>query len=793
MIGAVAPPTERWAYRTVVRLLGPPLVTSDLQHERLSNKLALGVLSSDCISSSAYGTEEILLVLVPLFGLAAYNILLPMTGVILLILLLVTLCYRQVVMLYTQAGGSYVVARENFGPFVAQIAAVALMLDYIVTVAVQSAAGTDAVVSAFPLLESWKLELTVGVVLILFYGNLRGLREAGRAFAVPTYFFVVSMSVVIVMGAFREFTGDLPMYDPATAPHAYPLGGGSSLLSIGAIYVLLKAFANGGSSLTGLEAISNGVSVFHRPTGLNARKTLVVMSCLLGFLVMGVSWLAHVTHAVPYTDGNPTVISQVSRAALGDSAVGHLGFLIVQLATCLILYTGANTPFNGFPFLANFVAEDGFLPRWLTKRGHRLAFSNGIMVLTFVALALLIGTGAHVDKLVAFYAIGVFTGFTLAGFGMAKHFLAGRAEKGWRIKGVLDVVVGCVAALVVVIFAVTKFTEGAWLVVVMFAVLVPTLLRLRRVYVGERRILDALPPQPTTPRSSRSTIIVLVDRVDLAVLRALSYAKTLRADRMSAVHVVLDTAQTRRLEADWAGSANADIPLELLDCPDRRIGHSVVELATRIVHDRKGAQVTVILPRRSFGLLGRILHDRTADSIASALSGVPGVVATIVPFDMRHPVGRVREAAQGGQIDQASERQVAREAVAVTAPARPAPLRDADRVGNGHRRRRGDRSLTALRSAAQPYPGATWIADVARRRRERVAGTVRSVIVLPIAGRASLLVDLADETGSIALIFYGRRQVLGIEPGARLLAHGMVGSREGGPAIANPTYTLLPR
>src|SRR5664280_1168915 len=426
---------ERLGYRLKRRALGPPLTTDQLEHETLSKKLALGVLSSDCISSSAYGSEEILLILLPMFGIAAYSLLLPMTLVVLVVLVLVTLCYRQVVMLYTKAGGSYVVARENFGPIVAQVAAVALMVDYIVT-----------------------------VVLILFYGNLRGLREAGRTFAFPTYFFAGSMFVVIIGGVVREVFGDLPHYDPAHAPGAFPMGHSTTLLSFGAVYILLKSFANGGSSLTGLEAISNGVSTFKTPRGLNARTTLVVMSCILGFLVAGVSWLAHQTHAVAYESGSPTVISQVAKAVLGTSAAGHVGFLLVQLATMLILYTGANTPFNGFPFLANFVAADGFLPRWLTKRGHRLAFSNGIVVLTVASLALLLGTGAHVDRLVAFYAIGVFTGFTLAGFGMAKHFRTFRGPR-WKSKVAINNLVGAVSGLVVLIFAVTKFTEGAWLVV----------------------------------------------------------------------------------------------------------------------------------------------------------------------------------------------------------------------------------------------------------------------------------------------------------------------------------------
>ena len=325
-------------------------------------------------------------------------------------------------------------ARENFGPVVAQVGAVALMLDYIVTVAVQASAGTAAVTSAIPALSDYQLEITVGVVLVLFYGNLRGLREAGRLFAFPTYFFIACMAVVIIGGLVREILGDLPHYDPTTAVGAFPVGEGSPLLSIGAVYILMKSFANGGSSLTGLEAISNGVSTFRPPQGFNARRTLVIMSVLLGTLVAGVSWLAHETHAVAYESGSPTVISQVAKAvAAATRPFGHVMFFVVQLATMLILWTGANTPFNGFPYLANFVAADGFLPRWLTKRGHRLAFSNGIIVLAVIALALILGTGAHVDELVAFYAIGVFTGFTLAGFGMARYFTTHR-EGRWRVK-----------------------------------------------------------------------------------------------------------------------------------------------------------------------------------------------------------------------------------------------------------------------------------------------------------------------------------------------------------------------
>jgi len=760
---------ERLGYRLKRRVLGPPLTTDQLQHEKLSKKLALGVLSSDCISSSAYGSEEILLILLPTFGLAAYTLLLPMTLVVLVVLVLVTLTYRQVVTLYTQAGGSYVVARENFGPVVAQVGAVALMVDYIVTVAVQSAAGTNAVTSAIPALAGYSLEITAGVVLILFFVNLRGVREAGRTFAFPTYFFAASMAVVIIGGLVREVLGDLPRYDPVHAQGAFSMGNGSTLLSFGAIYILLKSFANGGSSLTGLEAISNGVSAFRSPRGINARKTLVVMSCILGTLVAGVSWLAHETHAVAYQAGSPTVISQVAKAVLGDSLAGHVAFLLVQLATMLILYTGANTPFNGFPFLANFVAADGFLPRWLTKRGHRLAFSNGIVVLTVAALALLLGTGAHVDRLVAFYAIGVFTGFTLAGFGMAKHFRTFRGPRS-KAKVVLNTVVGAVSGLIVLIFAVTKFTEGAWLVVLVFPIMVLTLLRLHRAYDREADLLEAVPSAEPVIRTARSCVVVLVDAVDLAVIRAIRYAHTLRPTELHVVHFVIDSSHAAELLRAWDAQPGLNLSLELVDCPDRRLPRAALELTQRLIADAVSTQVTMLLPRRSYGaFLGRMLHDRTADDIAEAVSTVPGAVATIIPFDASNAMGPLRRKGfrWGSGPEGRAEQPLPEEDVGPdTIVEPPVDVKD-----------RGPR--VAIKNATH-------------RQTATVEGRIRSVEVSPISGNPALRCELVDDTGGVTLLFYGRRSIAGIEPGVKLRAEGRVGEYKGHLAIANPLYTIEP-
>src|SRR5215471_6227382 len=502
--GTTGLPESSW-YSVKRRLLGPPLATGRLRFERLSKPLGLGVLSCDGISSANYGSELILHELLPFFGLAAFTLLLPMTGVILLGIALVVLSYREVVTVYTRAGGSYVVARENFGPRVAQVAAVALMVDYVVTVAVQNAAGSAAIVSTFPELgkplgDAVTLTLiAVTATLIMCYVNLRGVRENGRTFALPTYLFSGSVGLMIIVGLYRELVGGgLPhiTWQAGTVPVSHHLNG---LLTFGAIYILLRAFANGGSSLTGIEAVSNAVSALRPPEGRNARQILVTQGSIVAFLIAGISWLAHVTHAVPHNDGVPTVVSQEANLVFGPSAIGQVMFFLLQAGAISILFTGGNTSFSGFPFLTSFVAEDSFLPRWLSKRGHRLVFSNGIIVLTVLALALLLVVGANTNALVPFYAIGVFTGFSMAGFGMARYHRKTK-EPGWRRRRVINFTAGVYTALVVVIFAVVKFTEGAWLVVAVFPVLVFVVIRLNRQYRTEADTVEAVgaggPPDP---------------------------------------------------------------------------------------------------------------------------------------------------------------------------------------------------------------------------------------------------------------------------------------------------------
>ncbi len=621
--------------------LGKPLITEELAGERLSNPVALGALSPDAISSTAYGPEQILTELLPQAGLAAFVLLLPIMGVILLILALVAASYRQVVMAYTKAGGSYIVARENFGPKVAQVAAAALLIDYIVTVAVQSAAGTVAVASALPALGPYSLEITVGVVLLICYLNLRGLREAGLPFAIATYSFVVMVGLMIVTGVIRHIFFGLPQYDPGHIAGTVPVHHGNGLVMGATILVILRAFANGGSSLTGVEAISNTVNVFRKPQSVNARRVLTAMACILGFLLAGVGYLTYATHASPYLDEYPSVLSQVARAVFGNGFIGNGMYILVQVATAAILYTGANTSFNGFPALASFVAEDRFLPRQLMTRGYRLVFSNGIITLTALSVALLVVTGGSVNALVPFYAIGVFTGFSMAGYGMTKHHLTQR-ESGWRHRLVINLSAAILSTIVVGIFAVAKFTEGAWLVVVVFPLLVAGLIRLNREYRAEAAILEAFrTDRPELVKYARHRAFVLVNSLDLAVLEALRYGRGLRADDLTAVHFMVDATHAARLRDRW-DSFDLDTPLRVVDCPDRQIIRALHALVVKAQKEHPHTNVTVLLPRRTYApVLGRLLHDRTADKISRAVSRIPDAAATIVPYDVQ---SRIREA-----------------------------------------------------------------------------------------------------------------------------------------------------
>ena len=789
--GTVLP--ETFWYTAKRRLLGPPMINAQLREQRLSKFLALGVLSPDGISSSAYGTEEILIELIQFFGITAFAVLMPVTAVVLFVMLLVVLLYREVVVVYTRAGGSYVVARDNFGPRIAQVAAVALLIDYVVTVAVQIAAGTAAVASAFPVIGPYVTPISIGIILLMCFGNLRGIREAGKIFALPTYLFSGSVILMIVVGIVREALGNLPQQNIYALHGLYTIGpGASSFTSLVILFTLLKSFANGGASLTGIEAVSNAVSAFKPPEGLNARRVLVMEGLILGTLVAGISWLAHLTHAAPYKLGYPTVISQEANIVFGSA--GHFMFWVVQAATALILYTGGNTSFNGFPFLTSFVAEDSFLPRWLMKRGQRLVFSNGIIVLTVFSVTLIGVVGANVNALVPFYAIGVFTAFTMAGFGMAKYYRTHQGP-GWRHKLVICFSSGVLTSIVVVIFAVVKFTSGAWLILIIFPVGVFALIRLNREYRTEARVLETIGERRASsggvqrqPNYSRRVVIVFVDDFDLATLAALRYAKSLRPTTVRAVHFVIDSEKAEKLRVAWL--PDRSVSLEFIDCPDRRLTRCAAELVSREA-EHPGTQVTAILPRRSFSLRATLLHDRTADKIAGVVSRVPNAAATIIPFDVQN---RVRVLA---------ERQAESEGtrpVALT----PAPGPPADGMTAGRQDLQAEVSAAASsKDKPEPLPGAggydrpipppgvTPIGSLHQPGRTTVEGRVRVVEVRSVERNSVLAAEISDSTGDLTALFYGRSRIPGLMCGSRVRLRGPVGIKGGAPVMINPAYELI--
>ncbi len=757
------------SYRIKRRFLGSPLNRHSLGHQRLSKRYGLGILASDCISSSAYGSEQILIALLPAFGLAAFAILMPMTAIVLAILLLITLSYRNVIDVYTKTGGAYIVARDNFGPVVAQIAAVALMLDYIVTLAIQSAAGVAAIISTFPSLSPWKMPMIFTVIILLTYGNLRGVKEAGKAFAFPTYFFILCMLIVFGTGLWRLSQGTLPVL-ATDLPGAVEVGESQGLLTFAAIFILLRAFANGGSSLTGLEAISDGVALFRAPEHVNAKRTLVIMSSILGTLVLGISWFAHHIHAMPYESGTPTVISQIAKAAMGTGAFGTFMFIMVQLATMLILFAGANTTYSAFPLLCNFVASDGYLPRQLTKRGHKLAFSNGILLLSGGGLLLVIITAGSVEHLVAFYALGVFTGFTLAGFGMTKHSLRTK-PKGWKLRVFINALAGSVSFAIVIIFSIVKFTEGAWMVLVTAPILVATFLRLRRQYTREQEALNVRQDQERATKIVRHDVTVLVDNVDLATVGAIRYARSLKPRNLQAVHFVIDDRRADEIKEAWAqSSALDDVTLEFIDCPDRRLANSALDYAIRMT-EKNDVELTLLLPRRSYSrFLGRLLHDQTAEEIAAPISQLPRVVATIVPFDVDRITSGAPLMIESHDVANAQKVEVPKKVTEFK------PVQDV---------------IKPIEPVSHYAENMTPIGKIEWRKRAHVQGQVTSIKSAPRGSAPLLEVEIWDQTGGVTLHFLGRREIAGLEVGSQVRAEGMVGEEEGVLTILNPSYELL--
>jgi amino acid transporter len=596
-------------------MLGPALPTAQLKHQRLGKPTALAVFASDNLSSVAYATEEILKVAVPAIGLLAFSVVMPVTFGILGVLAILLFSYRQTIKAYPSAGGAYVVTKDNFGLLTAQLAGVALLTDYVLTVSVSVSAGVAAITSVAPSSYAYRVPMAVVFIWVIAWGNLRGVRESGRLFAVPTYFFIAMMFILLGIGILRSFLGDL---QPVPIPDDV-----NETMGAISLFLVLHAFASGGAAVTGVEAISNGVPAFRPPEWRNARTTLMWMGTLLGAMFLGLSYLAVQLQVVP--SERATVISEVGRAVFGGGAPGTVLLVMLQVATTLILILAANTSFADFPRLASFQASDDFMPRPLTKRGHRLVFSNGIIGLAVASTALVVIFQADVHRLIPLYAIGVFTSFTLSQAGMAKRHLRLR-EPGWRHGLLINGLGAITTAVVTVVIAITKFADGAWAVMVFVPVMIWVLVRLNRQYEREHEMLDVGLPPFDRGSVGRPAALVLVEDLDRKTFHALQYAKTIRSSSTTAVHVAHDGEDVRRLERRWA-DLGVGIPLEIL-LPD---GDPMSAIARRAAQLAVEADVTLIVPGPArVGRLERIRRGRTGARLTRTLAPNPHVRVTVV-------------------------------------------------------------------------------------------------------------------------------------------------------------------
>ena len=572
-------------------LVGRPLPTERLVHERLGKPTALAVFASDNLSSSAYATEEILRVLLlGGLGASAFGLLMPLTIAWLAVLAILLFSYRQTIKAYPQAGGAYLVTRDNFGLMPAQVAGVALLTDYVLTVSVSVSAGTAALTSLYEPLFPYRVPISVGFIVLIAIGNLRGVRESGRMFAIPTYFFLGMMAVLIVTGLWRLVVGTLPT-DGSPFP-LHPEEATSAPLGFAYVWLLLRAFASGGAAVTGVEAISNGVPAFRPPEWRNARTTLIWMGSILGVLFLFLSVFATKMHIAVDPHEKVTVISQIGRAIFGSGGVGPALFVGLQVATLLILVLTANTSFADFPRLASFQAGDDFLPRQLTRHGDRLVFSNGIVVLTLVASLLVIVFEASVSALIPLYAIGVFTTFTFSQLGMAKHHLV-RREPGWRAGLAINGLGGVVTAIVTIIIAAVKFTQGAWIVLVAISVVLAGLLGVNRHYREAEASLRDPKRRGRIRDLPRQRVVIPVGEPGPEDVYAAAYAKRLFPLDVRLVHFAESGTGIGSMRR---GLGDLGLPLELR--PRERDLATDVRNVTRelLAESEDEALVNVIIP-----------------------------------------------------------------------------------------------------------------------------------------------------------------------------------------------------
>jgi amino acid transporter len=604
--------------------IGNPIATSEDHHQRISKKVALPVFASDAISSTAYATEEILIVFLSLgaVGMAAYSMLVPISLMVVALLVIVVTSYRQTIFAYPNGGGSYVVSKENLGEKPGLIAGASLLIDYILTVCVSVAGGTAAIISAFNGLAPYRVQICCGFVLIMMLANLRGLKESAMLFAPPTYIYVGSLIMLIVVGLYRVFVQGLPPIEhTGEAKHLLEMQG-----SVTAFY-FLKAFSSGAVALTGVEAVSNGVPAFKKPESKNASITLIWMAVILGTCFFGLSVLAQ--HLEPVKDHEGlipnTVLAQLAEQVYGGR---NIFFFVTQFATFAILILAANTAYADFPRLMSIISKDNYLPRQFMNRGDRLVFSNGVIFLSIASIGLLVAFGGLINALIPLYAVGVFTGFTLSQAGMCVHHYRHRG-KNWKIhmgiNGVGSVTTFFVAGIVVTV----KFTDGAWIP----AVLIPTMMiGFKGVHRHYTRVRNYLAPTEGYKAPFKThTVVVLVGSVNQGVLQAVRYAQSLRPDKLVALSVIEHPEDRARLQEQW-DKFGLSIELDTVVSEYRDLTEPILNRINEIDNMYNDDLITVIIPEFVTSIRSQWLHNQSALAIKARLLFRPNTVVTSVPI-----------------------------------------------------------------------------------------------------------------------------------------------------------------
>jgi amino acid transporter len=619
--------------------IGRPLQTADAPHQTIGKLVGLAVFSSDALSSVAYSPQEVLLVLA-MAGPAAFTMALPLAFAVIILLVILTISYEQTIHAYPGGGGAYIVARDNLGELPAQTAGAALLTDYILTVAVSISSGVAQLVSAYPVLYDYRVWIAVGMVILVTVINLRGVKESGVTFAIPTYFFLIMMFITIGVGLFRFITGTL-----GTVPTP-PVLEIQQTYQVVTLFLILKAFASGTTALTGVEAISNGITAFKEPKSRNAGITLVWMSIILGSSLLGIVFLGHFIGAVP--SESETVISQLSRTVFQNRGILYLATIS---STTIILMMAANTAFADFPRLGALHAGDGFLPRQLTYRGSRLVYSRGIITLAAIASLLIIIFQASVSKLIPLYAIGVFLSFTLSQSGMAVrwwkcgHLKPGvevqepgsvlRYEKGWLFKMIVNGF-GAISTLIVMgVFAITKFKDGAYIVVILTPVLVTIFFSIHHHYKRVAKSLS-LEKYGEPAGISHQTVIMPIGGVHRGTLQALKFARTL-TDDITAIHISVDPAEAERIQSKWEMWGNG-IRLVVLDSPYRLFLEPLLEYIDSIDAKRHPNEIiTIVVPEFVDNELSNLLlHMNTAAALRRVLLNRPNIVIIEVPYKVEN-------------------------------------------------------------------------------------------------------------------------------------------------------------